>query len=1724
MNNEIQRKITSLTLMTIMLAGGMAIAFPGMEPAYAANPQLYVSAEETGNFAGIQVIEIVVNDPNRSSTSDSEGRPDVGINGDDVFMTQADDGAWYAYVANNLAIQNFDDIEFIYGTTSSSTKETIRSGSGAENVFINLDGFLDGAKDLVFGSFTIPADTITVDNVLFVAGEDFGVSGSDAADAQNLAKVIKDTLRTVTATSTGSTVTVTAVNSGESGNDIGLSTNDSDSLKISGKTSGGKDAATATATITVNNPAIATRATADIEFENVQIGTTITVDGQVYTAGTDFQRDSINSKDAKSFADAVLSKQSVDLKVTSSGSVITISPEDITKSLTVVTNESEEVAISTTAKITGDSVTIGGTAFTLGIGVLAGSTDEANAQSLAITINAENNKAPQTVNYLAVADGKVVTITATESGVKGNLIALSTSNAANFAVSGNMAGGADVVQATATITLADVEAESEEKRKQDNNNSYDNNFGLQSEDWPFIQTYDIASDSDVTITYGAGGQAQRAEILYEYDSSVDISFDRQDYPRGANVQIELNDSLLNLSPTADDLWAFDVETEEVTYFIEGTKIHATNVDWTGIGFEEGPIEYSNRDGVLEIVDTRISNDLDETDDNEYIIFRSSDSDDNLFVNHDHRDKSGLIVVGTGRASISYNDGHSIINDAFVGTIEFANVKEWLSGVELEITLVDEDRNLDSRIDEEMSILEDEVPFIKVGSPIHLDDKEIELDNASIRDASKGSKTFTMTVDNDKSEIEIAFQVPYQEYAGDDYVFNYISYDFSEIGGDSGMKLLDKSDINSDDYELTFDVDSGARGVVYFDVFSFGQKGPLTTNDDGVIKDNVPRVNDAFYRLELEESDKDSAKFEGTVEYIMINQLNVFDEDTYEDINTTGDDVVIIVNDDMDGSDSITVTYYDVDSTGDSIISTQQEANTHTGVIELDDSSYTSGSTISITLIDADLNTDSNTKQVYDVDRDNNWIGDDDTWLVKLLIDDTPYDGSTCDDSDDAKRYNLYKTGLTLTQTSRTSDTFEGTLELPAFYCDNRGNLVETNGLDLDVEYQDYSDASGKSNESSASSSLRSHTGSVTLDRTVYPPPFGVNEFATYNGDLDDNDYSDALDAGDVIVTIAVDDSDANVSASGTDKLSTEYLTLELHRGSSSLEIDIGDSFMVETRPSSGIFDVEVAIPQQDYEGSDWKFKDGRINQGDILTVEYTDPQDASGDENSVTDSATFDLRNAVLQSDKSVYIIGSEAIITLIEPDLNLDSETAETWSLDLINWNSDAARSIELSDNVFDANPNGLRETGDSTGIFQVVIEIPQEIYGDKLERGEQISLEYQDNGPAGADYVGDDEEDINLDIFTSNFGATISLDQKVYTWTDKVYITVVAPDHNFDSNVINEIGADRDSEVKITTRSEKLENYKLVETGPDTGIFTGEVILTGFDSHDADGDGESGDASGITSVRNAGPTNGMLSASDDDGLSVSFEFSDGETVVGSSLIRWNIGEVQWLEASYPASGSGVLRVIDPDMNLKPEAVDSFDVSVWSDTVTGGINLRVTETNEATGIFEGTVFFTTTSTSSGSRLLVSEGDTVTAEYEDNTLPDPYSTADELSITSTTIIGTLVPPLERAPSGNLKVVDAFSNTLDVIQIDQQVQIQADIVNSQDRNQKFAYLVQIQDRDGVTVSLSWITGDLKSGQSLTSAVSWIPESIGSHTAQVFVWESVDNPTALSPPRTIAILVR
>ena len=116
-----------------------------------------------------------------------------------------------------------------------------------------------------------------------------------------------------------------------------------------------------------------------------------------------------------------------------------------------------------------------------------------------------------------------------------------------------------------------------------------------------------------------------------------------------------------------------------------------------------------------------------------------------------------------------------------------------------------------------------------------------------------------------------------------------------------------------------------------------------------------------------------------------------------------------------------------------------------------------------------------------------------------------------------------------------------------------------------------------------------------------------------------------------------------------------------------------------------------------------------------------------------------------------------------------------------------------------------------------------------------------------------------------------------------------------------------------------------------------------------------------------------------------------------------------------------------------------------------------------------------------------------------------------------------MPPLERVEVSNLGVVDALGNAVDSVSVGQQVNIAADLTSAQSRSQDYAYLLQIQNMDGVTVHLSWAASSLAGFGEANVSQSWTPDETGSYTATVFVWESLKNPTALSPQNSIDITV-
>ena len=191
------------------------------------------------------------------------------------------------------------------------------------------------------------------------------------------------------------------------------------------------------------------------------------------------------------------------------------------------------------------------------------------------------------------------------------------------------------------------------------------------------------------------------------------------------------------------------------------------------------------------------------------------------------------------------------------------------------------------------------------------------------------------------------------------------------------------------------------------------------------------------------------------------------------------------------------------------------------------------------------------------------------------------------------------------------------------------------GTDIEVNYVDYRDASGEIIEVGDGAGIRGNTGSVSLDRTVYPVPFGVvGDFATESSKSTPNGRSvfplhssgitDALNlatetigSGDLTIHIRVDDPDYDVSAAGEAQIAENTsstsnrgpLKVYVARGSDSVilataggdtaqngVITVGSSVVVqggtstntrelgpilETAPDSGVFELDMTVRYTD---------------------------------------------------------------------------------------------------------------------------------------------------------------------------------------------------------------------------------------------------------------------------------------------------------------------------------------------------------------------------------------------------------------------------------------------------------------------------------------------------------------------------------------------------------------
>lgn len=114
--------------------------------------------------------------------------------------------------------------------------------------------------------------------------------------------------------------------------------------------------------------------------------------------------------------------------------------------------------------------------------------------------------------------------------------------------------------------------------------------------------------------------------------------------------------------------------------------------------------------------------------------------------------------------------------------------------------------------------------------------------------------------------------------------------------------------------------------------------------------------------------------------------------------------------------------------------------------------------------------------------------------------------------------------------------------------------------------------------------------------------------------------------------------------------------------------------------------------------------------------------------------------------------------------------------------------------------------------------------------------------------------------------------------------------------------------------------------------------------------------------------------------------------------------------------------------------------------------------------------------------------------------------------------------VQRAELKNPRLVNSFGEPVSQnINAYQQVQVYADVTNKQDTPQNFVYIVQIVDKNGVVLKLTWFAAVLNPQQTLSPAISWSTDNPGTYTAEIYVWDTIKDASALTPSSQLKIIV-
>ena len=352
-----------------------------------------------------------------------------------------------------------------------------------------------------------------------------------------------------------------------------------------------------------------------------------------------------------------------------------------------------------------------------------------------------------------------------------------------------------------------------------------------------------------------------------------------------------------------------------------------------------------------------------------------------------------------------------------------------------------------------------------------------------------------------------------------------------------------------------------------------------------------------------------------------------------------------------------------------------------------------------------------------------------------------------------------------------------------------------------------------------------------------------------------------------------------------------------------------------------------------------------------------------------------------------------------------------------------------------------------------------------------------------------------INVDANADTL-PVLAFDKQIYTPFSIVTITLRDDSKNTDPSVVDT--------VKVMLRGRESVSITLSETDVDSGVFQTSIRLT---------------------------PNKMLYAGDVEIRRDEWLVAVYDTLIATAAeVRYNHAILEFDREHYIGTERAVIRLVEPDADRDPYSIDKVVVHVWSESDVVGLKITLQETDRHTGIFEGTVEFADGSYRGKDKLKVMDNDRITVRYMDDTLPKParlgadgVTTVEIRLVDAHAIYGTGIEAKKRVIVNGTKVITQFGEDVKILSSGSRLAIYSELMNVQPIEQRFTYIVQVHDNDGFVEHITYLSASMQPNVKTFVTQPWTPMKKGYYTIEVFVWDSIEKPVALSEVKVIRVLV-